>query len=211
MLARFREVVVKVIGLTGGIASGKSTVAQHLQERGLVVLDADRLGHQAYLPDTPAYRKVVETFGSEVIAEDRSIDRRVLGSKVFGDPDALKRLTDIVWPEIKNLARDQISQIAGKSPDAIVALEAAVLLEAEWQDLVDEIWVVAVDRKTAIARATARDGSTAEAIEARLDAQISNEERIAAADVCIYNNEAEHVLRDQVDSELKKLQQRVAT
>ena len=93
-----------VVGLTGGIASGKSTVARALALRGAHVIDADKLGHRAYEPGTRAHREVIATFGAEVRAADGTIDRAALGAKVFGKPAELKRLTDIVWPEIRRLA-----------------------------------------------------------------------------------------------------------
>src|SRR5262245_9392776 len=90
-----------VIGLTGGIASGKSTVGEQLRVLGAVLIDADRVGHRSYEPGTPGFEKVVNAFGHDVVARDGTIDRRVLGGKVFGAPEELKRLNEIVWPEIR--------------------------------------------------------------------------------------------------------------
>ena len=101
---------MRVICLTGGLASGKSTATKFLEQQGAQVIDADRLGHRAYDPGTQAYRQVIETFGEEVVGDDNQIDRKVLGSKVFAQPAALKQLTDIVWPEIRRLA---VMEIAG--------------------------------------------------------------------------------------------------
>ena len=99
-----------VIGLTGGIASGKSTVTQFFRDRDIPVIDADVLGHRTYEPGTDTFQAVVAAFGDELVAEDGSIDRRVLGGKVFGKPDELKRLTDIVWPGIRRLASEELSR-----------------------------------------------------------------------------------------------------
>lgn len=197
-----------VIGLTGGIASGKSTVANYFADLGHKVIDADRLGHQAYEPGSQCYDKVVETFGSEVVAPDRTIDRKKLGAKVFGDPKGLNRLTDIVWPEIKRLAQIEIEEYERTGSSRPVVLEAAVLIEAGWQDIVDEIWVVSVDRDTAISRATSRDGVTREAVEARIAAQIGTEERLNEADVNIENNSTEQDLFRTLDREIQSLRQR---
>ena len=197
-----------VIGLTGGIASGKSTVANYLADLGHKVIDADRLGHQAYEPGSQCYEMVVETFGSEIVAPDRTIDRKELGSKVFGRPESLKRLTDIVWPEIKRLAKLEIDEYQRTGSNLPVVLEAAVLIEAGWQDIVDEIWVVTVDKEIAIARATSRDGVTREAVEARISAQVSNEERLREADVNIQNNSSEQDLFRTLDREIRSLEQR---
>jgi len=188
-----------IIGLTGGIASGKSTAAATLGSWGAHVIDADKLGHRAYLQNTPAFDAVVSTFGEDTVGEDGEIDRRVLGGKVFGRPEKLKALTDIVWPAIRALAQAQIDTVAAQQPERVIVLEAAVLLEAQWQDLVDEIWVTIVDRAVAIARASARDGVDAEAIEARIDAQLDNEERRRAADHVIDNSGSEEDLIAQLE------------
>ncbi len=183
-----------VIGLTGGIASGKSTAAQFLRERGAHVIDADLLGHRVYEPGTDAFRAVVEAFGDEIVAADGQIDRRSLGGKVFGKPDSLIQLTDIVWPQIRRLAEAEIEASLKADPDRVVVLEAAVLFEAGWEDIGEEIWVVSVDRDTAVRRAMSRDGADETAIQARIDAQLSTEERTARADVVLDNSGCEEEL-----------------
>jgi dephospho-CoA kinase len=180
--------MTKVICLTGGIASGKSTAARFLHQRGAHVIDADVLGHRAYQPGSPAHAQVVATFGEDVRAADGTIDRRALGGKVFGKPEELQRLTAIVWPAIRALAEEEIARERAAGAARIIVLEAAVLFEAGWQDLGDEVWVNIVDRDVAITRATQRDKVPQAAIEKRLDAQLSNAERVARADVVIDNN-----------------------
>ena len=183
-----------IIGLTGGIASGKSTAAKTLGEWGAYVIDADKLGHRAYLQDTPAYHAVIATFGEDTVGEDGEIDRRALGGKVFGSPEGLKQLTDIVWPAIRALAAEEIAAVQSKNPRQVIVLEAAVLIEAGWQDLVDEIWVTVVDREVAVARAIARDSIDAAAVEARIDSQLTNAERAGQAKHVIDNSDtAEHL------------------
>jgi phosphopantetheine adenylyltransferase/dephospho-CoA kinase len=180
---------MKVICLTGGIASGKSTASQFLAEKGAVIIDADKLGHKVYDPGTEGFNNVVAAFGGDIVADDGQIDRKALGAKVFGDGGGgLERLTDIVWPEIRKLAEAEISDLKRTNPDGTVVLEAAVLFEAGWQDIGDEIWVVVVDKELAISRAMERDGLEREAVENRIAAQLSNEERISQADVVIENN-----------------------
>ena len=196
-----------VIGLTGGIASGKSTVARLLGERGAVVLDADLLGHRAYEPGAGAYRGVVEAVGGDVVAEVGTIDRKTLGAKVFGKPEQLDRLTGIVWPEIRALARREID---AADPASIVVLEAAVLLEAGWQDLADEVWVVVVDPEVAVDRAVARGGLDAAAVRARIDAQLSNDERKAHADLVIDNSSDADALEAAVDRAWAGVQKRAS-
>lgn len=176
---------MRSIGLTGGIASGKSTVVGLLQEFGAATIDADKLGHQTYEPGTETFRAVVAAFGDELVAEDGTIDRRVLGGKVFGKPEELKRLTDIVWPGIRALAAAELERLAAAGEAEVAVLEAAVLIEAEWQDLVDEVWVVSVSPAAARERLMARNNMSADDADARINSQLSNDERLAHADVVI--------------------------
>ncbi len=194
-----------IIGLTGGIASGKSTAAAYLGEKGASVIDADKLGHQAYEPDTDAFAQVVAAFGPEVVGADGLIDRKVLGGKVFGDPAALDRLTGIIWPEIGRLALAEFEVARAARPDAPIVLEAAVMLEAGWEPMVDEVWVVIVEPDTAVARATARDGVEEEAVRKRIAAQLSNDERRAKADIVIDNSGDEAALLAQLDAQWKRI------
>ena len=175
---------MRSIGLTGGIASGKSTVVELLREFGAATIDADKLGHQTYEPGTDTFNAVVAAFGDELVADDGTIDRRVLGGKVFGKPDQLKRLTDIVWPGIRALAAAELDRLAGEGTEVAV-LEAAVLIEAEWQDLVDEVWVVSVSPDAARERLMARNNMSAEDADARINSQLSNDERLRHADIVL--------------------------
>ena len=197
-----------IIGLTGGIASGKSTVAKTLQSWGAYVIDADKLGHRAYVKGTDAFHKVVAQFGEDIVGADGEVDRRALGAKVFGEGGSLKQLTDIVWPAIYDMAAAEIKQSLDNNPNTVVVLEAAVLIEAGWQSLVDEIWVTTVDPSTAIERASARDGVDADAVQARIDAQLSNAERTAEAAVVIDNSADEPQLLAQLENHWKNLQER---
>lgn len=196
---------MKVIALTGGLASGKSTASEFFLDQGANIVNADKLGHRVYDTGTQAYRKVIETFGDEVVGDDNHIDRQVLGQKVFDDPEELKKLTDIVWPEIRRMAELEIAALDAIDPDNICVLEAAVLLEAGWKDLASEIWTIIVDRETAIERAMARDNVTREAVESRLNAQLSNEERIAGADVVIENNGTKEELLERLREEWQRI------
>ena len=188
-----------IICLTGGLASGKSTAVKYLAEKGAHVIDADILGHKAYDPGTDAHYAVIETFGQGVRGENDEIDRRALGKIVFDKPEELKKLTDIVWPEIRRLAETEISSVQRTDPGKIIVLEAAVLLEAGWQDIGDETWVITVERETAILRSMQRDGATREAVEQRLNSQLSDQDRIKFADRSFSNNEAEPQLLGQLD------------
>ena len=194
-----------IIGLTGGIASGKSTAAKYLGEKGASVIDADKLGHRAYEPDTDAFDKGVSSFGQEVVGADGQIDRKVLGSKVFGNPEALDRLTGIIWPEIGRLVLTQFEVARGEQPDAPIVLEAAVMLEAGWEPMVDEVWVVIVDPNTAVERAISRDGVEEEAIRKRIASQLTNEERRAKADIVIDNSSDETALLTQLKTQWDRI------
>ncbi len=187
-----------IIGLTGGIASGKSTVASTLGNWGAYVIDADKLGHGAYISGTQAFIDVVAAFGEDIVGADGEVDRRSLGGKVFANADALKKLTDIVWPAIMRMAEKEIAAAQTENPNRVVVLEAAVLIEADWLGLVDEVWVTVVEPSVAIERASARDGVDAAAVQARIDAQLSNDERIAKAHQVIHNAGDEDHLIEQI-------------
>jgi dephospho-CoA kinase len=198
--------MAKVICLTGGLASGKSTAARFLASQGAHVIDADVLGHRTYDPGSAAHAQVIATFGEDVRAADGTIDRRALGGKVFGKPEELKKLTDIVWPAIRALAEAEIARVQAEGTAKVIVLEAAVLFEAGWESIGDEVWVNVVDREVAIARAIARDNLPREAVENRLNAQLSNAERRARATVVIENDGSQ----DEMLAQLRAQWARVA-
>lgn len=196
---------MKVIGITGGIASGKSSAARHLVRRGAHLIDADRLAHRAYEPGTRAYRALLAAFGTGILGEEGRIDRRALAGKVFGHPESLRRLNEVVWPEIRRLALTRLSALRRSDPDGVVLLEAALLFEAGWEDLVDEVWVVTAGRETALRRAMERDGSDEAAVRRRIDAQLSERERVRRAHVVIENHAGEERLRQRLDEEWQRV------
>ena len=198
-----------IIGLTGGIASGKSVVSEQLAALGAEVIDADRLGHRVYEPGTPGFEKVVNEFGHDIVAEDGGINRQVLGGKVFGAPDQMKRLTDIAWPEIRSMAQKQFI-IERKRGTEIVVLEAAVLIEAEWTDLVNEVWVLTTKVDIARDRLMARSRLSEEQAQSRIDSQISNNDRLEHADIKIDNSRTLEQLQKRVALQWGKLQRRIA-
>jgi phosphopantetheine adenylyltransferase/dephospho-CoA kinase len=198
-----------VIGLTGGIASGKSTAAALLKGYGAIVLDADRIGHRVYEPGTSGFQAVVNEFGHDLVAADGTINRQLLGGKVFGDPAQMKRLTDIVWPEIRRLAAEEIADLRKRDDKSIIVLEAAVMIEADWMDLVDEVWIVYVAPEIARERLMARNGLTEEQAQSRIDSQLSNKERLAYADVKIENSGTQEQFEQKVEREWKRLLKRI--
>lgn len=197
-----------VIGLTGGIASGKSTAAAHFKQFGAIVIDADRLGHRVYEPRTSGFEALVNEFGHDIVADDGTINRQILGGKVFGDPGQMKRLTDIVWPGIRQFATEEIAEITRRDPNAVIVLEAAVLIEAGWNDFVDEVWVVYVKPEVARERLMSRNGLTAEQAQARIDSQLTNKERLQHADVKIENSGDLEQFEQKLAREWKRLAQR---
>ena len=178
---------MKVIGLTGGIGSGKSTVSQFLQELGVVVLDADKVGHEAYLPGTETWRELVAAFGKEILTPDDNIDRKKLGGIVFSNPESLARLNQIVHPRMFEMMKERIEEYRRQGVKVVV-LEAAILLEAKWTPLVDEVWVTVASESAVVERAKERTGLPEEQILARIRSQLSVEERIKHANVVIHND-----------------------
>jgi len=190
--------VTVIIGLTGGIASGKSAVSAMLAEHGALIIDADKVGHEAYAPGSGCYDAVVAAFGRDIVAADGQIDRRTLGAKVFGAPEQRRRLEGIVWPWMRTTMEDRLAQLREERVPVVV-LEAAVLLEAEWTPLVDQVWVVVVSPEIARQRIVERNGLTPEQAGQRIAAQLTNAERTAEAHLVIENNGTLDELRERVD------------
>jgi len=178
---------MKVIGLTGGIGSGKSTVSQLLHELGAVVLDADKVGHEAYKPNTETWLEVVSAFGRQILTSNGEIDRRRLGQIVFSDPESLARLNQIVHPRMYEMMKTQIEEFRTQGVKVVV-LEAAILLEAGWTPLVDEVWVTVAPEYEVVKRTVERTGLPEEQVIARIRSQLSSEERTEHADVIINND-----------------------
>jgi dephospho-CoA kinase len=201
-----------IIGLTGGIASGKSTVTNILRDdMGCTALDADKYGHAAYKKGTPCYDKLIAHFGQEIVNEaDGEINRKQLGSIVFSDPLQMRELERIVWPEIRALISADLSTMRSKQAEKlddtegkphVAVLEAAIMIEAGWQDMVDVLWVVSVDRDTARTRLQARNNLSAEEADKRIDAQMSNTDRCKYADFIVNNTGS----REELVEETRKL------
>ena len=193
-----------VIGLTGGIGSGKSTVSQLLADLGAYVLDADKVGHLAYEPNTQTWREVLDTFGDDLAQENGEIDRRKLGGIVFGDPSAMKKLTDIMWPRIYDMVGERIEE-QKKLGTKMMVVEAAVLLEAEWTPLVDQVWVTVSSEESVIRRLQERNGMTEEQTRSRMNSQMSSEERKKHADVVIHNDSGLEELKAAVEEQWQGL------
>jgi dephospho-CoA kinase len=190
------------IGLTGPIAGGKSSVARHLRDLGAPVIDADRVAHEAYAPGTPGFDAVVAAFGPGVIAEDGTINRRALGQIVFGDRARLKQLTDIVWPLTGALLRQRRDE-ADAAGTPFLVIEAAVLSEAGWRNLVDHVWLVRAPREAILQRVQARDNLSLADAEARIAARTEMDP--TAADLVIDNDGTLEDLHAAIDAAWAKL------
>lgn len=197
-----------VIGLTGGSGSGKSSIARRLEALGAVRIDCDKLGHEVYEPGTAAHRKVLQEFGSDLLNEDKTINRRELGKKVFGNQERLKALTDIVWPEIALLVKNRIQQ-AREEGKQVCVLDAAVLLEAGWNDMVHEVWVTVIPEEEAVSRITERDGVSTEDALRRLHSQWSNSKQVQFANVALTTLWEPEVTQKQVLKAWELLQKRI--
>ena len=175
---------MKVIGLTGGISSGKSTVSQFLTELGAVIIDADKVGHEVFKPDSEAWREVVAAFGKQIITANGAIDREKLGEIVFSNSEARARLNQIMHPRMYNLVKTRLDEYRRQGA-GIVVLEAPLLLEAGWTSLVDEVWVTTASEATMLKRLRERTGLSEKESLARIRSQLPAEKRVKHADAVI--------------------------
>lgn len=190
---------MKTIGLTGGIGSGKSTVSQLLAALGAFVIDADKVGHEIYLPGKEAWQQVTAAFGQDILADDHTIDRKKLGAIVFGSEEARKQLNAIVHPIMFKDIGERIQAKRAEGFREPIVVEAAILIEANWTPLVDEVWLVEANKQAVIDRVAEQRGMAATETEARIASQLSNEERRKHAHLVIHN-----------DGSLADLKQRVS-
>ncbi|RII26442.1 MAG: dephospho-CoA kinase [Geobacter sp.] len=188
---------MRVIGLTGGIASGKSTAAKILAELGAAVIDADQLARDVVRPGEPAHRAIVAAFGTSVLNDDGTINRAALGNLVFADAAARSRLEAITHPAIALRAKELLTELRRrKTPLAIYM--APLLIEAGIIDRVDEIWVVYVDRETQLRRLMLRDGLSETGALQRIASQMPMEEKRERAQVVIDNRGTEEEMVRQI-------------
>jgi dephospho-CoA kinase len=189
---------VRTIGLTGGIGSGKSTVADILEALGARVIHADTVGHEVYRLHTEGWQRVTEAFSRSILAPDGTIDRKKLGAIIFSDAHARARLNGIVHPLIAAEVRRRIEAYRAAGSVAPVVVEAAVLIEANWLLLVDEVWLVVADREAVIDRLAKQRSLPPEEVGMRVGAQLSDAERQRYAHVIIHNTGSIEELREQV-------------
>ncbi|WP_188679624.1 dephospho-CoA kinase [Subtercola lobariae] len=174
-----------LIGLTGGIASGKSTVATRLAEHGAVHIDADQLAREAVEPGTDALQNIAETFGDHLIQPDGSLDRPALGTVVFGNPELLRKLNAIVHPAVQDLTRYYVKQAEEHDPNAIVIYDVPLLVEAKLPHTFNLIVVVHSTDETRVERLIRHRGLSRAEAQKRVGSQASEAERLAIADIVI--------------------------
>jgi dephospho-CoA kinase len=194
------------IGITGGIGSGKSTVARMLEEKGATVVDADKLAHTLYEPESEGYDKLVSAFGPQIIGVDKKVDRKILGSIVFENEDKRRELSEIMWPLVKVKVID-LQKNSGNEGAKIFVIEAAMFVEAGWTDISNELWVVKSSKEIEIERIMNRNHIGSKEAEARVCAV--GEKENCRPDVIIENNGTIEQLERKIDDELEKLYQRI--
>jgi len=202
------------VGLTGGLASGKSFIGAELERLGAQVLEADKLGHAILMPDGEAYADVVELFGNEILSADNTIDRKKLGTIVFTDPEKLKQLNALVHPHVFNRQKQFFAEIEARDPDAVAVVEAAIMVESGSYKNYDRLILAACPSDVQIARFVEREKSTVEEAESRLDRQMPLEEKRKYADFVIDTAGSKSQTLAQVEDVYRKLRseaQRVQT
>ena len=197
---------MKVIGLTGGIGSGKSTVSGMLAQLGAVVSDADKVGHEVLKTDLELKDKIISTFGRDILAPEGEVDRRKLAQKVFGDRGALNLLNRIMHPKMYQMVKSYLQELRKKGVEVVV-LEAPLLFEAGWDKLVDEVWVTVASRETILKRLKERSQLSKEEALARIGSQLSSEERERRAKVVINTDCHLDELRARVEELWKQLKE----
>lgn len=171
-----------LIGLTGGIASGKSSVASKLAGLGAGTINCDLLGHKAYENNTGhCFKEIINYFGTEILTQDKKIDRKKLGAIVFNDKEKLNKLNSFVWPEVKKLVDCEIKKLSVNHK--VIVLELALLLEANWDENVHQVWVCIIPPQEAILRLKNRDGLDEKDALSRINSQMTNTERVQRANL----------------------------
>ena len=186
-----------IIGLTGGIGTGKSTASGFLSDLGAVVLDADSLGHDTYKKGTELYRALIKTFGQDILGTKGEINRSKLSDIVFANANLLTKLNSMVHPHIKNDLKKTISKL-DKQKTSMVVIDAAILVEAGWTDLVDEVWALTAERETIHRRLSDKFKNNMEDALKRIDFQMPQAELVSKADVVIDNDGSFGALKERV-------------
>jgi len=194
-----------IIGLTGGIATGKSTVAGMLRERGAAIVDADRVAREVVEPGQPALQEIVNRFGPGILNEDGTLNRKKLGEIVFADPARRKELEAVTHPAIRERMRKMIEALRAEDPDRLIVADIPLLFEAGLERQYEYVLLVYVPREIQMRRLMRRDGLTEEEAEKRLAAQMDIEEKKSRADYVIDNSGSPEETARQVERFLESL------
>ena len=195
-----------LVGLTGGIGSGKSTVARMLEERGAIVFDADELGHRAIATGTPGHEKVAERFGPNVLAPGGDVDREALASIVFADAAARRDLETIVHPEVRRMFAEEAERY--RDTDKVVVLSAPLIVETGMYPVFEVLVVVSTRIETQVERLVRERGMSEESVRARIAAQLPLEATAQVADVIVDNEGTLDELEGQIDHVWEDLEAR---
>ncbi len=196
--------ILLIIGLTGGIASGKSTVSSMFREHGVPVICADELAHEAVSPGSPALDEIRKVFGDDVFDESGRLDRLALGSKVFADHRLKKELEDIVHPVVEHGKKELLKRYSDQG-HSMAVVDVPLLFEAEWDNKVDVIVVVYINRGLQVSRLVSRNGLSEREAQARLDSQWSIDEKKRKAHLIIDNSDSLETTRARFEQTLEKL------
>lgn len=188
-----------IIGLTGGIASGKSIMCARLLKKGAQILDCDKIAHQIYDPDLDCYHKIINHFGKDIVNKDGRIDRKRLGGIVFNDPKQLETLNNIVWPELLIEVKKRIRAVHDKHKCDVVVIEAAILLKAGWDNECHEIWSTIVPSELAVQRIKQRNGLSEEEARKRVDSQMENSEIVSKSHIVFSSQWSDEFTQQQAD------------
>ena len=187
-----------VVGLTGGIASGKSTVSCYLRELGAKIIDADVLARELVLPHSPAWQEIVNHFGAEILTQDGFLQRKKLGEIIFQSPTERKVLNKILHPKIKDKTIELIKLFRQKKDFPLLVIDAPLLIEAEMTEMVDEVWVVAIPEELQLQRLKARDNLSTLEAQKRIATQMSLQEKLKFASRVIDNSGSREETRRKV-------------
>jgi dephospho-CoA kinase len=196
------------VGLTGGIASGKSTVARMLAAKGALIIDLDELAHIVEEPGGAVWAEIVRHFGEEILNADRKIDRQKLGAIVFSDPEKRKLLNRLVHPAVLEAWHRRLNEIRFVSPEAVVLSDIPLLVEAGMEKMVDLVLLVYLPREKQIARLMKRDGYNRSEAEMRIASQMPIEEKKLHADIVISNEVTEEETQAALDNIWEELTKR---
>ena len=188
-----------VVGLTGGIASGKSVISKMLEEHGALLIDADEVSRELVAPHTKCWEKLISSFGKEILQEDLTLDRKKIADRVFNNPEELSKLNSLLHPEIIEQIEVQLKSIQEKDPEAIVIIDAALLVETGMYKKYDKLIVVRANEETQVKRIMARDSMSQIEAKRRIHSQLPLKDKIKKADFVIKNDGGLRETREQVE------------